>query len=72
MAIETMLNFIENILSLYKFKCYRKWKGGHWEKWIIDFPFCSNIWLQVDRCIKKPGVERPPLGRSIPTCEDYQ
>jgi len=45
---------------------WRKWRGGHWERWIIDSPFNADIWMQ-----REHGGERPPLGRGTPTCEEW-
>jgi len=47
------------------FRWYRRLRGGHWEKWYIDYPICSTIWFY-----QKHG-ERPGLGRGTPICEDW-
>ena len=33
--------------GLCNFKWYRKRKGGRWEYWIRDFPFCDSAWYNV-------------------------
>lgn len=47
------------------FKWYRRWYGGIWEKWSIDYPVCSDIWMPRDT-IKSNS---PPLGRGTPKIE---
>lgn len=58
------------ILGLERFKWFRQWHGGHWERWYIDFPVCSDIWIQFDEC-NIPTGKRPGLGRGRPVCEIY-
>jgi hypothetical protein len=53
------------------FRWYRKWCGGHWEKWymaLVD----GEKWFSVERCFDS-GAERPTplcLGQPI-VCEDH-
>lgn len=53
------------------FRWYRKWKGGHWEKWFT--PDTGQIWCHVERCYKDyKGCRRPAHWcRGTPICEDY-
>lgn len=44
---------------------WRRRRGGHWERWIIDSPFNADIWMQNEH-----GT-RPPLGRGTPICEEW-
>ena len=48
-----------------RWQWWRRWRGGHWERWIIDYPVCSELWMQ------RPHGGRPGLGRGTPTCEDW-
>jgi len=44
---------------------YRRWRGGHFEYWMIAE--CGNLWLRLPECSK--GRERPlPICRGQPTC----
>jgi hypothetical protein len=44
---------------------YRRWRGGHWENWMIAE--CGNLWFRLPECSK--GRERPlPICRGQPTC----
>ena len=53
------------------FKWYRKWCGGHWERWTT--PDCGHIWCQVDYCYKDLDGRRPAFWcRGTPTCEHYE
>jgi hypothetical protein len=53
------------------FHWYRKWCGGHWEKWYVALADCEG-WLQTDRCFHD-GAKRPsPLCLGAPlVCETY-
>jgi len=55
---------------LDRFRWYRHFCGGHWERWYIAYPVCSYCWVQVDRC-HLDGCPRPPLARGTPSCEDH-
>lgn len=48
---------------LSNFGWYRRMRGGHWEKWWIDSPVNSAVWLKLDH------GERPGLGCGAPICE---
>ena len=59
------------ILHLEKLRRYRKWWGGHWELWCVDFPVCGDIWHDVKEC-SRVTKERPTgLCRGTPQCETY-
>jgi len=49
----------------------RRWYGGHWERWYVDFPVCSTMWFPVERCSYPDGLLAFPLLKGSPTCEDY-
>jgi hypothetical protein len=52
---------------LSKYRWYRRWYGGRWEKWCTDHPVCSDIWY--NDCVEG---ERPcVLCRGTPVIEDY-
>lgn len=53
-----------------RFRWYRRWCGGHWELWWVDFPVCSEQWHQVRWCSLELG-RRPALCRGTPRCEDW-
>lgn len=40
--------------SLTNYRWYRRWRGGHWERWYVDHPICSDIWHDVERCSLEP------------------
>ena len=48
-----------------EFRWYRWLRGGHRERWYIDSPVCSAMWLQ------QAHGARPGLGRGTPACEQW-
>jgi hypothetical protein len=52
-----------------RWQWYRRWQGGHWERWYIE-TLWADLWLDVDHCTRGTRL-RPPLGRGTPTCEDW-
>lgn len=53
-----------------RFSWYRRFIGGHWEKWYLDVVHTER-WFHVDFC-RAHGRERPdPLCRGTPECEDW-
>lgn len=62
-AAAVMLAIVESTAS--KWRWYRRWCGGHWERWWIDSPVAGSIWLQ------NAHGERPGLGVSREACEDW-
>lgn len=52
-------------------KWYRRLKGGHWEKWCVDFPVCGDVWHQVSQCSTSTGQRPTSICRGTPTCEHY-
>lgn len=53
---------------LTRFRWYRRWKGGRWEQWYVDFPVCG-----VARFHNPPQGRRPmSLCRGTPDVEDYR
>ena len=48
---------------------YRRWQGGHWERWYIECCW-GELWLDFLACTRQTGG-RPPLGRGTPTCETW-
>ncbi len=63
---------IRNFLGLFdQYEWARKRLGGHWERWYVDHPVCSDIWHSVDTCTKKSGKRPTPICRGTPECKDY-
>ena len=58
------------VAFLSEYKWYRKLHGGHWEKWHIDHPVCSCIWLDVNQCSVGTNY-REPGWRGTPLCENH-
>lgn len=55
--------------SLPNHRWYRRWQGGHWERWYIEC--CrAELWLDYLACTRDTGG-RPPLGLGTPTCETW-
>lgn len=52
-----------------RFRWYRRWHGGRWERWWIDI-CASAIWLNVDPARCWPQY-RQPCGYGTPAVEDY-
>lgn len=62
---------------------FRRWVGGRWERWLLDFPVCDTIWFHLptdaacfhrEYCLGSGGLvhyERPGLGRGRPRVEEY-
>lgn len=62
---------------LDRFRWYRRARGGHWEKWIVDVPVCADVWHRRTVCYLEPDAGgwfgRPNEGcRGTPTCEDHR
>lgn len=68
----TLHCFLSNALlgNVCNQRWYRRWQGGHWERWYIDAPVASDLWLDYLACTRQTGG-RPPGGRGTPTCEDW-
>lgn len=54
---------------------YRKFYGGHWERWYVDLIYC-DVWHDVIVCSLHPwnvahGKRPTPICRGTPTCEDH-
>lgn len=64
LALYELADFLIPFLS--GFRWFRRWCGGHWERWYLD-NFHADVWFR-----KPCGGERPhPLARGTPTCEDW-
>jgi len=50
---------------------FRRWVGGHWERWWIDSPFAFTGWFDMPYGCSKKGAYRPGLARGTPVCEDW-
>jgi hypothetical protein len=55
------------------FRGYRRWRGGHWERWWVDC--CqSEVWIRLRPselpCHASRGT-RPGCCFGSPVCEDY-
>jgi hypothetical protein len=61
-----------SLLGLYKLRVYRKWWGGHWELWRVDFPVCSEIWHDVEECSLETKIRPYGLLRGVPVCEQHE
>lgn len=54
---------------LSRFKWWRRWRGGRWERWFIDTPVGSWLWFRNPRW---PAADpRPGLGRGLPDVETW-
>jgi hypothetical protein len=58
-------------LGIERFRWYRKWIGGHWEFWYIDFPVTAEIWFHLPECSTATKNRPSSLARGGPICEDY-
>jgi len=64
------------------FPAWRRFRGGHWERWIVDLCGAqSDVWFHRDRCWRELAADpclpifgdRPTLQcRGTPRCEDYR
>jgi hypothetical protein len=59
------------LLGLHKLQVYRRWWGGHWELWWVDFPIAADIWHDVVRCSVETGKRPNALLMGTPTCENF-
>lgn len=50
---------------------YRRLRGGHWERWYVNLPVGTTVWIRRDRCYRKTGT-RPGLCEGIPRCEGWK
>ena len=66
---EIVVTFGDVLFS--RFRWWRKHRGGHWERWYIDHPVCSSVWLHVDRCTERSGNRPDGLCRGTPECEQH-
>lgn len=64
-------SILVSVLSLWKFRFYRRWWGGHWELWWVDFPVCSEIWHDVKKCTIETKKRPNGLLRGTPVCEEH-
>ena len=60
-------------MSRDQFRFYRRWCGGHWERWYLDIPVGGHYWFREAYCGRMQGSpsSRPGLGRGTPRCEDW-
>jgi hypothetical protein len=58
------MNWADHIFSRWRW--WRRWRGGHWERWYIDTPVGSCLWFR-----ERLWPDRPGLGRGQPEVEDY-
>lgn len=33
-----------------RWRCWRRFRGGHWERWTLDEPMLAMRWLRLDEC----------------------
>ncbi len=57
-----------HFLGFGRWRWFRRWVGGRWERWLIDVPVCSAIWFFQDDLKTHP----PPLGRGTPLIEHHR
>jgi hypothetical protein len=50
-----------------RFRWYRRWIGGRWERWYLDYPVHGEMWER--RNSEESGP--PPLARGGAVVEDY-
>lgn len=53
------------------FQWYRRWYGGVWELWWVDYPVCTAVWHDVPEPTGR-GPRPTPLCRGTPVVEDYR
>ena len=54
-----------------EYQCCRKFVGGRWELWYIDYPVCSELWF-CKKELDSYYYQRPGLSRGkIIKVEDY-
>ena len=58
------------IRLLYRFRWFRRLRGGKWTRWYIDFPVVGEFWFPESEGIDEN--HRPGLGRGTPTIEDWR
>ena len=66
---------LRKILRLYfsGFKWFRKWHGGHWERWYIALPINSFCWIfQEEGCFNNNHNRKPELAYGMPKCETWK
>lgn len=63
----TRAAFADSLLGdwLLRYRWFRRWVGGHFERWWLDVPVTAELWL------RRAHGTRPPLGRGTPVCEDW-
>jgi hypothetical protein len=54
-----------------EFRWYRRLAGGHWERWYVDHPVCSDVWHDVPACGAAEDRRPTVICRGTPTCEDH-
>lgn len=63
-----MLQVAEALLSGKQW--FRRWRGGHWERWYFGDPANCWHWIPYICCTRETGGH-PPLGRKCDQCENY-
>lgn len=58
-------------LQLPKLRIVRRLLGGHWERWWVDHPVCSDVWHWVPECHVQNGNRPSAICRGRPVCEDH-
>lgn len=51
-----------------RFRWYRRFCGGHWERWYIEAVH-GYVWIHRTGCYRQ--IDRPPAARGTPECEDH-
>ena len=64
------VHFIARMVGCTQFRWYRRLYGGVWERWWIDAPFHSFIWVDLEEPTE--GKALSPMVHGRPVVEDYR
>lgn len=71
--LRTLFTSLFFLCALRQFTWYRRWHGGRWELWHVDFPFCASIWHELEGRQLESESRRPTgLCRGTPVVEDWR
>lgn len=54
---------------LSDYRWFRKWQGGHWERWFVDCVYAS-VWFRMEHC-SKPFAPHSLCRWATCPCEDW-
>jgi hypothetical protein len=69
--LRTLFTSLFFLVLLRRYRWYRRWHGGRWELWYVDFPICEPIWHEIEDRQLREGY-RPGLCRGTPAIEDWR